>query len=60
MSKAVKKEKGKKGALTETSRECTINLHKRLYKTTFKKKAPKAVSEIVKFAKRNMLTDVRP
>ena len=30
----------------------------KLFKTTFKTKAPKAVKEIVAFAKKNMLTDV--
>mmetsp|Transcript_13249 Transcript_13249/g.19798 ORF Transcript_13249/g.19798 Transcript_13249/m.19798 type:complete len:123 (+) Transcript_13249:69-437(+) len=41
-------------------RECTINLHKRLHKTTFKKKAPKAIKEIKAFAKKLMQTeDVR-
>jgi len=44
--------------MTEVSRDYTINLHKRLFKTTFKVKAPKAVKEIVFFAKKNMLTDV--
>eukprot|EP00472_Partenskyella_glossopodia_P013657 CAMPEP_0197515172 /NCGR_PEP_ID=MMETSP1318-20131121/378_1 /TAXON_ID=552666 /ORGANISM="Partenskyella glossopodia, Strain RCC365" /LENGTH=109 /DNA_ID=CAMNT_0043063463 /DNA_START=67 /DNA_END=396 /DNA_ORIENTATION=- len=41
-------------------RECTINLHKRLHKTTFKKKAPKAIKEIKTFARKMMQTeDVR-
>ena len=31
--------------MTEVSRDYTINLHKRLFKTTFKVKAPKAVKE---------------
>ena len=47
-----------KKTMTEVSRDYTINLHKRLSKTTFKTKAPKAVKEIVAFAKKNMLTDV--
>ena len=38
----------------------TINLHKRLHNTTFKKKAPKAIKEIKKFAEKRMKTsDVR-
>lgn len=42
------------------SREYTINLHKRLHGCTFKKKAPKAVKEIKKFAQKAMgTTDVR-
>ncbi|KAG9416374.1 60S ribosomal protein L31 [Aphanomyces cochlioides] len=42
------------------SRDYTINLHKRLHRATFKKKAPKAVREIKKFAQKAMGTsDVR-
>ncbi|GMM45235.1 ribosomal 60S subunit protein L31B [Pichia kluyveri] len=42
------------------TREYTINLHKRLHGVTFKKRAPKAVKEIKKFAKLHMGTeDVR-
>ena len=42
------------------TREYTINLHKRLHGCTFKKKAPKAVKEIKKFAQKHMATnDVR-
>ncbi len=42
------------------TREYTINLHKRLHDVTFKKKAPKAVKEIKKFAAKAMNTkDVR-
>ena len=44
--------------LTEVSRDYTINLHKRLYKKTFKTKAPQAIKAVVAFAKKNMLTDV--
>ena len=50
--------KESKKAMTEVSRDYTVNLHKRLYKQTFKTKAPRAVKEIVAFAKKNMLTDV--
>ncbi|ODQ48968.1 hypothetical protein PICMEDRAFT_89592 [Pichia membranifaciens NRRL Y-2026] len=39
------------------TREYTINLHKRLHGVTFKKRAPKAVKEIKKFAKLHMGTD---
>jgi large subunit ribosomal protein L31e len=45
---------------TVVSREYTINLHKRLHGVTFKKRAPRAVKEIKKFASRVMQTsDVR-
>lgn len=42
------------------TREYTINMHKRLHGVTFKKRAPRAVKEIKKFAKLHMGTeDVR-
>lgn len=42
------------------AREYTINLHKRLHGVTFKKRAPRAVKEIKKFASKVMQTsDVR-
>jgi large subunit ribosomal protein L31e len=42
------------------TREYTINLGKRLHGITFKKKAPRAVKEIKKFAQKQMKTkDVR-
>lgn len=42
------------------AREYTIHLHKRLHGTTFKKRAPKAIKEIKKFATQAMgTTDVR-
>ena len=42
------------------TREYTINLHKRLHNVTFKKKAPRAVKEVRKFAQKMMkTTDVR-
>ncbi|KAK9810360.1 hypothetical protein WJX72_009390 [[Myrmecia] bisecta] len=53
----VEKKSRSKDAVT---REYTINLHKRLHNTTFKKRAPKAVKEIKKFASKVMKTsDVR-
>lgn len=53
----VKKESRSKEQVT---REYTVNLHKRLHKTSFKKSAPKAVKEIRKFAAKVMGTqDVR-
>ncbi|CAD8105741.1 unnamed protein product [Paramecium primaurelia] len=55
-----KKEKGKPNPLGEVSRDYTINIHKAVHKETFKRKAPRAVSHIVRFAQKNMLTeDVR-
>jgi len=49
-----------KKELTPVSREYTINLHKRVHGVQFKKKAPCAVKEIVKFAQKAMKTeDVR-
>ncbi|KAJ0751682.1 putative ribosomal protein L31e [Helianthus annuus] len=42
------------------TREYTINLHKRTHGCTFKKKAPKAIKEIKKFAQKAMgTTDVK-
>ncbi|KAJ4907751.1 Ribosomal protein L31e protein [Raphanus sativus] len=51
----------KKGRKEEVvTREYTINLHRRLHSCTFKKKAPKAIKEIRKFAEKAMGTkDVR-
>ncbi|KAI8927453.1 60S ribosomal protein L31 [Entophlyctis helioformis] len=46
--------------LTAITREYTIHLHKRVYNTTFKKRAPKAVKIIRDFASKAMkTTDVR-
>ena len=42
------------------TREYTIHLHTRLHDTAFKKRAPRAVKEIKKFAQKAMRTsDVR-
>lgn len=54
--------KGKKVAkeLEPKSRTTIINLHRRLYKTTFKRKAPTAVKQIKEHASKTMFTkDVR-
>ena len=53
--------KGDKSRSKEvTTKEYTINLHKRLHGVTFKKKAPKGIKEIKKFAEQQMKTkDVR-
>ena len=58
MKSEKKEKKGGKKVIAEASRDYTINLHKRLHKVTFKKKAVRAVREIVAFTKRNMLTEV--
>lgn len=41
----------------EMTRDCTIHMHKRIQKIQFKFKAPRAIKEIRKFAKKVMLTD---
>ncbi|KAL8605724.1 60S ribosomal protein L31 [Nucella lapillus] len=42
------------------TKECTINLHKRIHGIGFKKRAPRAIKEIRKFAEKMMGTpDVR-
>lgn len=46
-----------KKTLVPASRDHTINLHKRCHKIQFKKKAPRALTEIREFAQKNMLTD---
>lgn len=53
-------EKGKSRRNDVVTREYTINLHRRLHGSTFKKMAPKAVKEIRNFAQKAMGTsDVR-
>ncbi|CAM6036211.1 unnamed protein product [Sphagnum compactum] len=53
-------DKGKSRKDEVVTREYTIHLHKRLHGCTFKKKAPKAIKEIRKFAQKTMGTsDVR-
>ncbi|GLH01092.1 hypothetical protein R5R35_009204 [Gryllus longicercus] len=56
-----KGEKKNKSAINEVvTRDYTINLHKRLHGVGFKKKAPRAIKEIKKFAMIQMGTpDVR-
>uniref|UniRef100_A0A5S6QMK4 Large ribosomal subunit protein eL31 n=1 Tax=Trichuris muris TaxID=70415 RepID=A0A5S6QMK4_TRIMR len=56
-----KKEIRDKGATKDVvTREYTINLHKRIYGIGFKKRAPRAIKEIRKFARQQMGTeDVR-
>ena len=56
----VKSEKGQSAIDKVVTREYTINLHRRLYKVTYKKRAPRAIKEIRKFAQKQMRTeDVR-
>ena len=45
--------------LTESTRDYTIHLAKRVHKIAFKKRAPRAIREITKFAVKEMRTDVR-
>lgn len=52
----VKKATEKK-TLMPAARDCTINLHKRCHKIQFKKKAPRALREVKKFAQCQMRTD---
>lgn len=56
-----KVEKRNKSAINEVvTRECTIHLSKRVHGVGFKKRAPRAIKEIRKFAEKNMGTnDVR-
>ena len=49
---------GKKKEVQPVTRDYTINLHKRLHKIQFKKRAPRAVREIRKFATAEMFTKV--
>lgn len=57
----LKGEKSRKSAINEVvTREYTVNLHKRLHGISFKKRAPRAIKEIRKFAELQMGTpDVR-
>jgi len=61
MARKAKTEKKSKSALNEViTREYTVHLHKRLHGVGFKKKAPRAIKEIKKFAQKQMATeDVR-
>ncbi len=49
---------GKKKEVQPVTRDYTINLHKRLHKIQFKKRAPRAIREIRKFAQAEMFTKV--
>ena len=58
---AAKRESKKKSVTNEVvTREYTINLHRRIHGVGFKKRAPRAIKEIRKFAEKMMGTpDVR-
>ncbi|VDN18971.1 unnamed protein product [Gongylonema pulchrum] len=59
--KGPKQEKKARGTMVEVvTREYTINLHKRIHGVGFKKRAPRAIKEVRKFAEQQMGTkDVR-
>lgn len=60
MAKAKGEKKGKSAINEVVTREYTVNLHKRLHGIGFKKRAPRAINEIRKFAVKQMGTpDVR-
>ena len=50
---------GKKKEIQPVARDYTVNLHKKLYKIQFKKRAPRAIREIKRFAQKEMYTKVR-
>ena len=52
------KDAKEKKPLEPVTRDYTVNLHKRLQKIAFKRRAPRAVKELVKFAQKNMFTQV--
>ncbi len=49
---------GKKKTLEAACRDYTLNMHKRLHKIAFKKRAKRAVRDIRKFASKEMHTKV--
>ena len=49
---------GKKKEVVPVTRDYTINLHKRLHGIQFKRRAPRAIREIRKFAVGEMFTKV--
>ena len=60
MPKDIKKGKKEKKEIAATTRDCTVNLHKALYKIQFKRRAPRAVRHIKNFVRKTMHTeDVR-
>lgn len=61
MAPTKKEGRKQRSALSDVvTREYTIHLHKRVHDVAFKKRAPKAVKEVIKFAQKAMGTkDVR-
>lgn len=60
MAKPKGERKGKSAINEVVTREYTVNLHKRLHGVGFKRRAPRAIKEIRKFAEKHMGTpDVR-
>lgn len=60
MAKPKGERKGKSAINEVVTREYTINLHKRLHGVGFKRRAPRAIKEVRKFAEKQMGTpDVR-
>ncbi|XP_041359870.1 60S ribosomal protein L31-like [Gigantopelta aegis] len=60
MAPSRKREKKKTVTNEVITKECTIHIHKRIHGIGFKKRAPRAVKEIRKFAEKMMGTpDVR-
>uniref|UniRef100_A0A2K5NMQ1 Large ribosomal subunit protein eL31 n=1 Tax=Cercocebus atys TaxID=9531 RepID=A0A2K5NMQ1_CERAT len=58
--KGGEKKKGRSAINEVVTREYTINIHKRIHGVGFKKRAPRALKEIRKFAMKEMGTpDVR-
>ena len=51
---------GKKKEMQPVTKDYTLNLHKRLHGIQFKKRAPRAVREIKRFATSEMYTKVIP
>ena len=49
---------GKKTELQPACRDYTLNLHKRLQSIQFKKRAPRTIREIRRFATKEMFTQV--
>ena len=52
------KEAGKKTEMQPACRDYTLNLHKRLQGIQFKKRAPRAIRNIKRFATAEMFTQV--
>ena len=49
---------GKKTELQPVKRDYTLNMHKRLQGIQFKKRAPRAIRDIRRFAQKEMFTKV--